>query len=192
MKNRFLLSTLFLGLFLCFSSSSSAAIESDEFEVSFVVEEGSELVSATIKNDMWEDISNPSILPSGSLYFFTVSLTVDDNVDLVVLKNGAEISLQFDPMDQVFYCEDFLSEKTTYVVRAQIDLTGLGTVKCEDLRFDRASSLLYVGDASYVKVYDLTGRIVGEASDTSVLQLSELPDGLYIAEADGKTLKFTK
>lgn len=192
MKNRFLLFALFIGLFSSFSFSCLAATEGDEFNVSFVIEEGSELVSVSIKNDMWEDIDNPSTLPSGSLYFLSVSFAVDDNIDLDVLKNGEEITLQFDPMDQVFYCEDFLSEDTEFVIRAKIDMTGLDDVRDEAVRYDRASSVLYADNAASVKIYDLTGRVVRNLSNVSVVELSDLPKGLYVADVDGKTLKFTK
>lgn len=192
MKNRFLLFALFLGLFSFFSFSCFAATEGDDFNVSFVVEEGSELISVSLKDDMWEDIDNPSTLPSGSLYFLSVLFTVDDNVDLYVLKNGEEINLYFDPLDQSYYWEDFLNEDTEFVIRAKIDMTGLDDVRDEAVRYDRASSVLYADNAASVKIYDLTGRVVRNLSNVSVVELSDLPKGLYVADVDGKTLKFTK
>ena len=58
--------------------------------------------------------------------------------------------------------------------------------------YNAASQAIVCGQPAHIVIYDITGKTRLEAQNTNQLSIASLPTGIYIANINGKPLKFTK
>ena len=58
--------------------------------------------------------------------------------------------------------------------------------------YNAAAQTIFCGQPAHIVIYDITGKTRLEAQNTNQLSIASLPTGIYIANINGKPLKFTK
>ncbi|MCH5219286.1 MAG: DUF4465 domain-containing protein [Muribaculaceae bacterium] len=70
-------------------------------------------------------------------------------------------------------------------------VNSVTTVK-NNIRYDRASQMVYLHDTDFAMIYDAAGRCVMTSSDTDFFSVKHLPAGIYIVKAGNNKLKIAR
>ena len=70
--------------------------------------------------------------------------------------------------------------------------TAIRETAATSFYYNAASQAIVCGQPAHIVIYDITGKTRLEAQNTNQLSIASLPTGIYIANINGKPLKFTK
>lgn len=105
------------------------------------------------------------------------------------VMNG-DVPMTADAEDGYYYLT--VDAETITISATFKDLSSIGDVSGNPVYYNSSEELLYTSEAKYVKVYDLSGRLVLSVENEDVVNVSGLTDGVYTAVVDGTVLKFVK
>lgn len=139
-------------------------------------------------SEEWSDAS--SVLNKvrfGTQLRFIVKAAEGYEVESVM--NG-DVPMTADAEDGYYYLT--VDAETITISATFKDLSSIGEVSGNSVYYNSSEELLYTSAAKYVKVYDLSGRLVLSVENEDVVNVSGLTDGVYTAVVDGTVLKFVK
>lgn len=70
--------------------------------------------------------------------------------------------------------------------------TAIRETATTTFHYNAAAQTIFCGQPAHIVIYDITGKTRLEAQNTNQLSIASLPTGIYIANINGKPLKFTK
>lgn len=70
--------------------------------------------------------------------------------------------------------------------------TAIRETAATTFHYNAAAQTIFCGQPAHIVIYDITGKTRLEAQNTNQLSIASLPTGIYIANINGKPLKFTK
>lgn len=150
-------------------------------------ENGSIVVTYQSYDGAGEPLENGAVLETG--YYLSISFIPDEGYEIASASvAGQDVTALL--VDGNYTYE--IGEEDVEISAEFDQVKGLSSVEADGIYYDAAAQILYVGGAKAVKLYDVTGRMIVDTEVESAFDASSLREGIYIAEADGKVIKFRK
>lgn len=154
-----------------------------KYTFSYKVEGNNAQVSVTDAEG--NEIPNNSELSKYDQY--NIAVTPENNDVVTITVNG---------MAQDTWQENGVYKMTSYIVdntEVVINITtGIKNVTNIKSYYNRNEQTVYNVDGCDIQIYSLTGNLVASTRNSKTLEVSYLPEGIYIAKAGKTTFKFRK